>query len=52
LRWNDLPARVLAVKFIARLAEKTNGVPYGIALAISGLLIYPHSGVWMRLGGL
>lgn len=52
MRWNELPSRLLAVKFIARLAEKTNGVPYGIALAIAGLLIYPQTALWSRLGGL
>ncbi|KAF2992698.1 prepilin peptidase [Methylocystis sp. MJC1] len=52
MRWNELPNRLLAVKFIARLAEKTNGVPYGIALAIAGLLIYPQTALWSRLGGL
>lgn len=52
MRWNALPSRLLSVKFIARLAEKTNGVPYGIALAIAGLLIYPQTGLWSRLGGL
>lgn len=52
MRWSELPSRLLSVKFIARLAEKTNGVPYGIALAIAGLLIYPQTGLWSRLGGL
>lgn len=52
MRWNELPARLLSVKFVARLAEKTNGVPYGIALAIAGLLVYPQTGLWSRLGGL
>lgn len=52
MRWNELPARLLSIKFIARLAEKTNGVPYGIALAIAGLLVYPQTGLWSRLGGL
>jgi prepilin peptidase CpaA len=52
IRWWDLPGRLLSIEFIARLAEKTNGVPYGIALAIAGLLIYPRTGVWIGLGGL
>lgn len=52
LRWHDLPGRLLSIGFVARLAEKSNGVPYGIALAIAGLLVYPHSGVWARLGGM
>jgi prepilin peptidase CpaA len=51
MRWNDLPKRLLDIGFIARLAEKTNGVPYGIALAVAGLLIYPHTGVFSRLAG-
>jgi prepilin peptidase CpaA len=52
MRWNDLPKRLLAIDFVARLAEKTNGVPYGIALAIAGLLIYPQTGVFTKLAGL
>lgn len=52
IRWRDLPSRLLSVGFIARLAEKTNGVPYGIALALAGLMIYPQTGVWTRLSGL
>lgn len=52
LRWRDLPQRLLSFAFVARLAEKSNGVPYGIALAIAGLLIYPQTVVWARLGGL
>jgi prepilin peptidase CpaA len=52
LRWHDLPEKLLSVGFIARLAEKTNGVPYGIALAIAGLIIYPHTGLWTQLSGI
>lgn len=52
MRWNDLPKAFLSVGFIARLAEKTNGVPYGIALALAGLVIYPHTGVFAKLAGL
>jgi prepilin peptidase CpaA len=51
LRRHDLPARVLSVEFIARLAEKSGGVPYGIALALAGLVVYPQSSLWMRLAG-
>lgn len=52
MRFKELPPRLLSIKFIARLAEKSGGVPYGIALAIAGLLMYPQTGVWMKLGGL
>lgn len=49
LRWNDLPKRLLAFESVARLAEKTNGVPYGVALAIGGLIVYPQTLLWMKL---
>ncbi len=52
MRWYDLPRVLTSVGFVARLADKGNGVPYGIALAIAGLLIYPHTGVWAQLSSL
>ena len=48
LRHYDLP-EILSVGFIAKLAEKNGGVPYGIALALAGLLVYPQTSVWMGL---
>ena len=41
-----LPSWAVRVTWIARLHDHRTGVPYGIALAIAGLLIYPESGVW------
>jgi prepilin peptidase CpaA len=52
MRFSELPRSLLSIGFIARLAEKDGGVPYGVALALAGLLIYPQTGVWARLGGL
>jgi prepilin peptidase CpaA len=52
MRWYDLPGKLLSIGFIARLADKGAGIPYGIALALAGLLVYPNSGVFARLGGL
>jgi len=52
MRRRDLPASILAYKFISRLAEKSEGIPYGIALAIAGLLTYPQTSVWARLSGI
>jgi prepilin peptidase CpaA len=52
LRHYDLPEKLLSVGFIARLAEKNGGVPYGIALALAGLMIYPRTGVWTGLAHL
>ncbi|MGA3064430.1 MAG: prepilin peptidase [Methylocystis sp.] len=52
LRHYELPEKLLSVGFIAKLAEKNGGVPYGIALALAGLMIYPHTGVWTGLAHL
>jgi len=51
LRRHDLPQRLLSMSFSAKLADKSGGVPYGIALAIAGLVVYPQSSLWMRLTG-
>ncbi len=51
LRRLPLPPRLLSYDFIARLAEKNGGVPYGIALAAAGLLVYPDTLIWTRLIG-
>lgn len=52
LRRRELPSKALSFRFIAIWADKGNGVPYGIALAIAGLLIYPHTTIWRSLSGL
>ncbi len=49
LRRHPLPPQIGGYDFIARLAEKNGGVPYGIALAVAGLLIYPDTMIWSRL---
>ena len=46
-----LPPRLLSFEFVRRLAEKNGGVPYGIALALAGLIVYPQTSVWMGLAG-
>lgn len=43
LRWRNLPVRLINVEWIARLHDKSSGVPYGIALAVAGLMTYPSS---------
>jgi prepilin peptidase CpaA len=52
LRRHDLPSSILSFQFISHLAEKTAGVPYGIALACAGLIVYPQTSVWARLSGI
>ena len=48
LRKWPLPAWLFAPAFMARLADAKSGVPYGIALAIAGILIYPETQIWLR----
>ena len=38
--------------FVRLLARNVNCVPYGIALAAGGLLIYPHTEIWRSISGL
>ena len=49
-RW-PMPAWALSMPWIERLHDKTSGVPYGIALACAGLLIYPDTVVWLSTIG-
>ncbi len=37
----------MSFKWLERLHNPNEGVPYGVALAAAGLLIYPHT-VWMN----
>ncbi len=46
-RW-PLPERLRRLPWLARLHDRNNGVPYGIALAIAGLVIYPDTGIWLH----
>lgn len=41
-----LPPRLEAAAWLARLHHKDNGVPYGVALATAGLVLYPQSQIW------
>jgi prepilin peptidase CpaA len=45
-KW-PLPKWLYAQQWVARLHDRNNGVPYGIALAIAGLVIYPDTGIWL-----
>jgi len=45
-RW-PLPTWTEAAPWLSRLHDKTSGVPYGIALALAGLMVYPDTGVWL-----
>lgn len=49
-RW-PLPVQLKQVVWIDRLHDSKTGVPYGIALAAAGLLVYPTSLIFQRLVG-
>lgn len=42
-----LPMKLLQFPWIARLHDKKTGVPYGIALALAGLTVYPSTQIWV-----
>lgn len=46
-----LPPQLKFVGWIEKLHDEKTGVPYGIALAAAGLLVYPTSVVFVRLIG-
>ncbi len=47
LRKWPLPGVLVARRWIARLHEPGTGVPYGIALASAGLILYPETAIWL-----
>ena len=42
------PAFVIRQPWVARLYDENAGVPYGIALAVAALAVYPHT-IWVRM---
>ena len=50
-RKSALPAMLADRRWIMRLHAAGNGVPYGIALAVAGLAIYPDTSVWTAVSG-
>lgn len=46
LRRHVLPQRLAGQPWLARLHDKSNGVPYGVALAAAGLVLYPQTQLW------
>lgn len=49
LRARPLPPLLARVGWIERLHDPKAGVPYGIALAGAGLVVYAHSGIFQSL---
>jgi len=44
-----LPEALASQAWIARLHNAKTGIPYGIALALGGLMVYPQTQVWTAL---
>ncbi|MGQ0446570.1 MAG: A24 family peptidase [Beijerinckiaceae bacterium] len=47
LRKWPLPGALLARQWATRLHEPGTGIPYGIALATAGLMLYPETAIWL-----
>ena len=47
-RW-PLPDRLMQVRWIGRLHSAKSGVPYGIALALAGILVYSRTDIFALL---
>jgi prepilin peptidase CpaA len=52
LRRVPLPAPVLALPWVARLYQKGQGVPYGVAIAAGALLVLPKTQLAASLAGM
>jgi prepilin peptidase CpaA len=50
-RRTHLPAWAARFDWIARLHHPETGVPYGIALAVAGLALYPQTQIWRAAAG-
>lgn len=46
-----LPDFAMRIGWIARLHHHKTGIPYGIALATAGLLVYPYTQIWKSVAG-
>ncbi len=46
-----LPASAMKITWLWRLFDTKSGIPYGIALAAAGLLVYPQSPIYLALAG-
>jgi prepilin peptidase CpaA len=51
LRKWPLPSFLAARRWVARLHDRASGIPYGIALAAAGLILYPDTTIWLSAIG-
>ena len=45
----ELPSWMSKQAWIARLHDAKTGIPYGIALAAAGVMVYPQTSLWVAL---
>lgn len=48
-RRGSLPVPLMNVQWLGRLHDSKTGIPYGIALAAAGLLVYPQTAIFGHL---
>ena len=48
-RKQPLPARLIGCAWVERLHDEKTGIPYGVALAAAGLMLYTDTNVWKSL---
>lgn len=51
IRRYPLPTFLARIKWVDRLHDNKSGVPYGITLAIAGLLVYPQTPIFQHFLG-
>ena len=51
LRACPLPSAALAWAWLSRLHQRKNGIPYGVALALAALVVFPSSRAWLATFG-
>lgn len=49
LRRAPMPGMVASVPWLARLLDRKQGIPYGVAMALAGLLTYSNTVIFERL---
>ena len=47
VRFKPLPSFLGRYPWIVRLHDQKEGIPYGIALAAAGLVVYPQTQIWL-----
>lgn len=47
-----LPPVLMRQPWIARLHQPKGGLPFGVALGVAGIIIYPQTAIWLAAQGL